>query len=123
VSQQAAPALVERLLAWADRLPELKRDLQQWQTLSAPVADGGEAKKRVTSLLSGASGLYDARKVGAWVRKAEAVLTLIDAWLADAPALALVAAEAAYLKLVAVMGAADDSHGYIQGLAQAVAPS
>ncbi len=121
VSQQAAPALVERLLAWADRLPELKRDLQQWQTLSAPVADGGEAKKRVTSLLSGASGLYDARKVGAWVRKAEAVLTLIDAWLADAPALALVAAEAAYLKLVAVMGAADDSHGYIQGLAQAVA--
>ncbi len=121
VRQQAAPALAERLLAWAERLPELRRELQQWQSLSAPVSESGDVKKLVTSLLLGASGLHDARKVGAWVRKAEAVLGLLDAWLAPSPSLALVGAEAAYLKLVAVMSAADDSHGHIQNLAQAVA--
>lgn len=121
VRQQAAPALAERLLAWAERLPELQRELQQWQSLSAPVSEAGDVKKLVASFLSGAGGLHDARKVGAWVRKAEAVLSLIDAWLAPTPALALAGAEAAYLKLVAVMGAADDSHGHIQNLAQAVA--
>jgi hypothetical protein len=121
VRQQDATALADRLLAWADRLPELRRDLQQWQRLSAPVAEAGEAKKLVTALLSGATGLWEWRKVAAWVRKAEAVLSVIDAWLASDPGLALAGAEAAYLKLVSVLETADDSHGHVQGLMQSVA--
>lgn len=121
VRQQEAAPLAERMLAWADRVPELRRELQQWQRMSAPVGGAGEAKKLVTSLLSGASDLWEVRKVRAWVRKAEGVLTLIDGWQAGDPSLALAGAEAAYLKLTAILGGSDDSHGDIQALMQEVA--
>ena len=116
VRAQSSTALAERLLAWAAKVPELKRELQLWQRSSTPVGDLAQAKKLVTSLLSAPRDLYEWRAVSAYVRKAEAVLGLLAGWADTDPALALGAAEHAWLKLRKLLDNADDSNGEIQGL-------
>ncbi|MBH9552218.1 SWIM zinc finger family protein [Inhella gelatinilytica] len=116
VRAQGAPALAERLLAWAAKVPELKRELQLWQRSSTPVEDLAQAKKLVTSVLTAPRDLYEWRRVSAYVRKAESVLGLLAGWTDADPALALGAAEHAWLKLWKLLETADDSNGEIQGL-------
>ncbi|MBB5203076.1 hypothetical protein HNQ51_000369 [Inhella inkyongensis] len=120
VHAQPAALLAERLLAWAAKVPELKRELQLWQRSSTPVGDLAQAKRLVTSLLAAPRDLYEWRAAGAYVRKAEAVLGLLASWIATDPDLALGAAEHAWLKLRQPLDKADDSNGEIQGLLKEV---
>lgn len=120
VREQPAAELAARLLAWATRLPELRKELQLWQQSAAPVEDLAQAKKVVSTVLSAPRELWEWRKVHAYVRKAEAVLGLLAGWTARDAALGLGAAEQAWLKLWKLLDTADDSSGEIQGLVQQV---
>ncbi|MBH9578053.1 SWIM zinc finger family protein [Inhella proteolytica] len=116
VRQQPAAELAERLLRWAARLPELRKELQLWQQAATPVEDLAQAKKVVTTVLAAPRELWDWRQVSAYVRKAESVLGLLAGWTARDAALGLGAAEHAWLKLWKLLDAADDSNGEIQQL-------
>lgn len=116
VCEQSAPALAAKLLDWAARVPELRRDLQAWQRAATPVGDAAAAKKVVTALLAAPPDLVEWRKVSAYVRKSQAVLGVLQGWTASDPAIALVAADWALTKLRRVWETADDSNGEIGGL-------
>lgn len=121
VRQQSAPALVAKLLHWAEQVPEIRQDLQAWQRAATPVADAAAAKKVVTALLAAPRDLIEWRKVGAYVRKAQAVLGVLQGWTATDPAMALVAADWALHKLRKVWEMADDANGEIGELMRELA--
>jgi len=116
VRAQPAAELAERLLRWAQRQPELKRELQRWQQAATPVQDLAQAKKVITTLLAPPRELWWRREVSAYVRKAESLLSLLAGWTARDAALGLGATEHAWLRLWKLLEQADDSDGDIQGL-------
>ncbi len=113
---QPSHELADRLITWAGRLPELRRDLQAWHRAATPVADAAEAKKAVTAILAAPPNLYERRNVSAYVRKSHAVLGLLKGWTTSQPGIALAAADWALTKLRKVWETADDSNGEIGGL-------
>lgn len=119
--QQSAADLAAKLLHWAEQVPDLRRDLQAWQRASTPVADAAAAKKVVSALLAAPPDLVEWRKVAAYVRKAQAVLGVLQGWTATDPAMALVATDSALTKLRKVWEAADDANGEIGGLMRELA--
>ncbi len=121
VRAQPAEELAARLLSWAARVPELRRELQTWQQSATPVEDLAQAKMVLTTLLTPPRDLHEWRKVSTYVRKAESVLGLLAGWAAREPALGLGAAEHALQKLIKLLDSADDSHGEIQDLIRQVA--
>lgn len=116
VREQPAAELAERLLRWAARQPELRKELQLWQQTGVPVQDLAQARKVLTTVLGTPRDLHEGRRVSAYVRKAEAVLGLLAGWTARDPELGLGACEQAWLKLWQLLKTADDSNGEIQAL-------
>lgn len=113
---QSAAQLAAFLVAQAEALPELEQAVRQWQRASLPVNDLASAKKAVTATLAAPRDLFEWRRVGAYVRKAEGVLTLLAGWTVQRPEIALGAADWALTKLRRVWEQADDSGGHIGAL-------
>ncbi|WP_374660301.1 hypothetical protein [Inhella sp.] len=118
---QSSAQLAAFLIAQAEQHPELERAIRTWQRASLPVNDLASSKKAVTALLAAPRDLYEWRRVGAYVRKAEGVLTLLAGWTAQRPEIALGAADWALTKLRKVWEQADDSDGAIGVLMQQLA--
>jgi hypothetical protein len=118
---QSSAALAAFVLTQAERLPELEQAVRQWQRASLPVNDLASSKKAITAVLAAPRDLYEWRRVGAYVRKAEGALTLLQGWTVQNPAIALGAADWALVKLRRVWEQADDSSGHIGALMHALA--
>lgn len=119
VRGQGADALAERMLAWAQAWPDVRRDLLTWMQTAQAQADPAAAKKAVTQILS-VRGFLDWRGSSAYARQATKVLDLLDSSLQTDPTLALKLTEQAYKRLHAVMHQADDSGGEIGDVCKAV---
>lgn len=118
---QSSAQLAAFLIAQAEQSPQLEGAIRTWQRASLPVNDLASAKKAVTAVLAAPRDLYEWRRVGAYVRKAEGVLTLLAGWTAQRPEIALGAADWALSKLRKVWEQADDSDGHIGLLMQQLA--
>lgn len=117
---QPATVLADKLLEWADLLPELRRELRAWQALAEVAHDPASLKKAVTELLA-LRGFLEWRQCAAWAQGARRVLELLDETLARGEArTALQLAAQALRRLFAVLQQADDSDGEIGGLCEEV---
>ncbi|MFN7693112.1 MAG: SWIM zinc finger domain-containing protein [Burkholderiales bacterium] len=126
LQQEGASEMLAKMIDMAKAYPAMQAELLRMQGASrAPTPPGPErspaddltsAKKAITALLNPPGDLIQWRRVGAYVRKAEAVLGLLQGWTATQPSLALGAAEWALTKLRRVWEQADDSNGAIGGL-------
>jgi hypothetical protein len=127
--QEDANALLSKLMEMAKAYPAMHAELQRLQTerlqpqaaAPTPADDLSSAKKAVTALLAAPSDLFQWRRVGAYARKAEAVLGLLQGWSSTQPSIALAAADWALVKLRHVWEQADDSNGDIASLMSALA--
>jgi hypothetical protein len=119
VRAQPAEQLAERLLRWADTMPELRRDLKAWMRTDQAQADPTRARKAVTEILARRGGL-DWRGSVAYAVQARQVLPLLDEVLRRDPASALKLVEQTYQRLHTVMAEADDSGGDIGNVCQEV---
>jgi hypothetical protein len=86
------------------------------RALEAPVAEAASAKKLISAALRPARDSHEWRRVGAYARKAQSVLGLLQAWTANHPSIALVGAEWALTQLRPIWEQADDSAGDLASL-------
>ena len=115
-----ASALADKLLDFADRDPEISRELQQWRKASELKDDPAELKSLVTEMLSPGRDFLSWRESGGYVQRAEAVLPLLQqARARDAGAAAAVCLHA-LRRAWDVLAQADDSDGEIGGLCAAI---
>lgn len=117
---QAAADLADKLLALAERDHALMRELHHWQKLSTTQGDPAELKAIITDILAPGSRFIDYGETYAYVRRAEAVLPLLEKACqrdaASAVGLAIHALERSWR----VLEQADDSDGEIGGFCVAI---
>jgi uncharacterized Zn finger protein len=120
---QAAPTLADKLLAFADRDSDLSRELQQWRKVSE-VGQGNDEpadlKPLITEMLSPGRGFIAWNESYIYVRRAEAVLPLLQQARARDAAGAATLCLHALRRTWGVLEQADDSDGEIGGLCQAI---
>ena len=127
LQQEGASAMLAKLIEMAKAYPAMQAELLRMQGAAPPppppptADDLVSAKKAVTAMLAAPADLFQWRRVGAYVRKAETVLALLQGWTASHPSTALGAADWALTKLRRVWEQADDSNGDIAALMSALA--
>ena len=119
VRSQSAAVLAERVLQWAERDRDLMADLKAWAVQAQAVDDPKALKAAIGELLKH-SGFLDWRDSGAYARKAEKVLPLLEKALARDAASARALCDHALRRLYKVAEQADDSNGEIGGLMEQV---
>ncbi len=113
-------ALADKLLDLADRDHDLARELHQWRKLSELKDDAAQLKPMVTDLLSPGRGFIAWNESYAYVRRAEAVLPLLQQARARDPDAAVALCLHGLRKVWGVLSQADDSDGKIGGLCEAI---
>ena len=115
--------LADKLLAFADRDNDISRELQQWRKVSEVSGENQEPadlKPLITEMLSPGRGFIAWNESYSYVRRAEAVLPLLQqARDRDAAAAATLCLHA-LRRTWGVLEQADDSDGEIGGLCQAI---
>ncbi len=118
---QPASELADKLMTMADMDRDVERDLQVWRKTCQPPTNPEELKSLITETLSMGRQFLSVFEGGAWVRRAQAVVTVLrKAREQDAQA-ALPLCLHALRRGWAAMQQADDSNGEIGGLCENVA--
>ena len=115
-----AAELVDRLLEMADQSREISRELQQWRKLGEAAERPAEWKSMVTEILAPGADFLAWNETGAYVRRASAVLPLLDRARETQPEKAVALCQHAMRRAWVAIGDADDSDGEIGGLCQAI---
>lgn len=113
-------ALADKLLDLADRDRDVSRELSQWRKLSELKGDAAELKPMITDLLSPGRGFIAWNESYAYVRRAEAVLPLLQQARARDAGATVALCLHALRKAWGVLAQADDSDGNIGGLCEAI---
>jgi hypothetical protein len=117
---QEVATLADKLLEFADRDHDIARELQQWRKASELSNDPAELKTLVNEMLAPGRGFIAWDESASYVRRAEAVLPLVEqARRRDAGAAAALCLHA-LRRAWGVLQQADDSDGEIGGLCQAI---
>jgi uncharacterized Zn finger protein len=120
LAAQPSDALAERLMQFAGRQPDLRRELLAWQATAEATGDAKSMAKLVTELLP-LRDFLDWRESNAYARAAGQVLPVLQGALqAQPPGEALKLVERAYLRLQKQLHQADDSDGQIGDLCESV---
>ena len=117
---QEKAVLAERMLNWADRDPDIARELEQWVKLSQVRDDQTELRRLIAEILAPVRDFVAWDDSGAYAHHAAAVLPLLQrarAWDAGA---AVDLGVHALRRVWAVLMQADDSNGEIGSLCQAI---
>lgn len=115
-----APALADKLLALAAQDRDLARELQQWQLAAEGDTDPAALQALVSKMLAPGRAFIDWDQSLAYVRRADAVLPLLQQARARDPEAALLLCQHALRRAWVVLQQADDSNGDIGGLCQAL---
>jgi tetratricopeptide (TPR) repeat protein len=117
---QEVTTLADKLLEFADRDHDIARELQQWRKASELSNDPAELKTLVNEMLAPGRSFIAWDESASFVRRAEAVLPLLEqARRRDAGAAAALCLHA-LRRAWGVLQQADDSDGEIGGLCQAI---
>ncbi len=117
---QEGATLADKLLELADRDHDIARELQQWRKASELSNDPAELKTLISEMLAPGRGFIAWDESASYVRRAEAVLPLLEqARTRDAGA-AVALCLHALRRAWGVLQQADDSDGEIGGLCQAI---
>lgn len=117
LQSQPADALIDRLLAIADELPQVSRSLHAWQALARIGREGSDPRKDIRDLLTPGGRFVDRRSIGAFMRRAMEVVPYLAAHRRADPRSALDLATLALKRTWALIGRIDDSGGEITLLA------
>ena len=120
---QKAATLADKLIAIADRDNDISRELQQWRKVSEVSGENQEPadlKPLITEMLSPGRGFIAWNESYSYVRRAEAVLPLLQQARDRDAAVAATLCLHALRRTWGVLEQADDSDGEIGGLCQAV---
>lgn len=118
VQGQSAAVLADRLWAWAEMDRDLMADLKAWAAQSRAGTDSKALASAITELLRNTRDFLDWRDSGAYARRAEQVLPMLEPLLARDPAQLRELCEHALRRLYKVAEHADDSNGEIGGVMQ-----
>lgn len=113
-------ALADKLLDLAERDHDVSRELHQWRKLSEIKDDAAQLKPMVTDLLSPGRGFIAWNESYAYVRRAEAVLPLLQQARTRDAGVAVALGLHALRKAWGVLAQADDSDGNIGGLCESI---
>jgi len=108
---QSSEALAQRLLAFADQLPEVGRELRFWMA-TAQVTPGAELRKAVSGML-GSPRWLDWRASNVYALRLDTLLRWLEGLRAEQPAITAEACHHALLRLFVIYGRSDDSDGAI----------
>jgi tetratricopeptide (TPR) repeat protein len=112
--------LADKLLEFADRDHDIARELQQWRKANELGNDPADLKTLISEMLAPGRGFIAWDESASYVRRAEAVLPLLQrARARDAVAAAALCLHA-LRRAWGVLQQADDSNGEIGGLCQAI---
>jgi hypothetical protein len=117
---QQASALANKLLEFADRDHDISRELQQWRKVDEVTDEPAELKPLITDMLSPGRGFIAWDESYSYVRRAEAVLPLLQQARAHAAGAAATLCLHALRRAWGVLQQADDSSGDIGGFCQAI---
>ncbi len=117
---QQAATLADRLLEFADQDHDIARELQQWRKASELSNDPAELKTLVNEMLAAGRGFIAWDQSAGYVRRAEAVLPLLQQARARDAGAAVALCRHALHRAWGVLQQADDSSGDIGGLCQAI---
>jgi hypothetical protein len=117
---RSAATLADRLLDLADRDHEVARELQQWRKLSEAPHEAADLKALVTEILSPGQDFISWRENYAYVRRAEAVVTLLAKTRERDPSGAAALSLHAMRRGWAALSQSDDSDGNIGELIEAI---
>jgi hypothetical protein len=108
---QTSEALAQRLLIFADQLPEVGRELRFW-VATAQITPGAELRKAVSGML-GSPRWLDWRASNAYALRLDTLLRWLEGLRAEQPAITAEACHHALLRLFVIYGRSDDSGGAI----------
>ena len=120
---QEAATLADKLLGFADRDKDISRELQQWRKVSEvneASPEPADLKPLISEMLSPGRGFIAWNESYSYVRRAEAVLPLLQRARARDAAAAATLCLHALRRTWGVLEQADDSDGDIGGLCQAI---
>lgn len=115
-----ASTLADKLLEFADRDHDISRELQQWRKASEVSNDPADPKPLINEMLAPGRGFIAWDESYSYVRRAEAVLPLLQKARARDAGAAAVLCLHALRRVWGVLQQADDSDGDIGGLCQAL---
>lgn len=117
---QESSALADKLMEIADRDRDTARDLQHWRKATEVPARPAEQKTLVTELLSPGRRFIAWNETHGYVRRAESVLPLLRQAIARDAEASVVLCLHGLRRAWSVLEQADDSHGNIGGLCEAI---
>ena len=116
VQAQSAPALAERLWAWAESEPELMADLQLWAAREDPQA----LRVAITDVLRDDREWLERVHVSRYAQRAAQLQAQLQPWLQRDPAVLLDLCEHALHALYDVAVRADDGDGELSDISEAL---
>lgn len=116
VQGQSAPALAERLWAWAENDRGLMAELKAWAIEHNAAGDPKALRSAITELLGHHGDYLDCGESDAYALRASRVLNLLSPLLESDPVSLRVLCEHALRCIYPVAESADDSNGEIGGL-------
>jgi hypothetical protein len=117
---QEVATLADKLLEFADREHDIARELQQWRKANELGNDPADLKTLISEMLAPGRGFIAWDECASYVRRAEAVLPLLQRARARDAVAAAVLCVHALRRAWGVLQQADDSDGEIGGLCQAI---